>query len=147
MVAMLFDSSHVATTIDRSAGEVYAFVSDPRNLPAWAAGLAEQEVEHVDDEWVVRSPMGRVTVAFAPANAFGVADHDVTLPSSEVVTNPLRVIPNGSGCDVVFTVRQRKGVSRAEFAADIDSGDCRPRHTPRTDGAALNSPRFRSGGG
>ena len=121
MVAMLFDSSHVATTIDRSAGEVYAFVSDPRNLPAWAAGLAEQEVEHVDDEWVVRSPMGRVTVAFAPANALGVADHDVTLPSGEVVTNPLRVIPNGSGCDVVFTVRQRKGVSRAEFVADIDA--------------------------
>ena len=100
---------------------MYAFVSDPRNLPAWAAGLAEQEVEHVDDEWVVRSPMGRVTVAFAPANAFGVADHDVTLPSGEVVTNPLRVIPNGSGCDVVFTVRHRKGVSRAEFAADIDT--------------------------
>lgn len=121
MVVMIFDSSHVATTIDRSAEEVYAFVSDAQNLPAWAAGLAEQEVEHVDDEWVVHSPMGRVRVAFAPANAFGVADHDVTLPSGEVVTNPLRVIPNGSGCDVMFTVRQRKGMSPAEFAADIDA--------------------------
>ena len=121
MVAMLFDSSHVATTIDRSAEEVYTFVSDPRNLPAWAAGLAEQEVEYVDDEWVVLSPMGRVRVAFARANAFGVADHDVTLPSGEVVTNPLRVIPNGSGCDVIFTVHRRKGMSPAEFAADIDA--------------------------
>ena len=116
---MLFDSSHVATTIDRSAEDVYSFVSDPRNLPAWAAGLAEQEVERVDDEWVVVSPMGRVKVAFARANAFGVADHDVTLPSGEVVTNPLRVVPNGSGCDVIFTVHRRMGMSPAEFAADI----------------------------
>ena len=96
-------------------------MSDPRHLPAWAAGLAEQAVECVDDEWVVVSPMGRVKVAFAAANAFGVADHDVTLPSGEVVTNPLRVIPNGSGCDVVFTVHRRKGMSRADFAADIDA--------------------------
>ena len=118
-MTVLFDSSHVATTIDRSAEDVYAFVSDPRHLPAWAAGLAEQEVEHIDDEWFVVSPMGRVKVAFARANAFGVADHDVTLPSGEVVTNRLRVIPNGSGCDVIFTVHQRKGMSPAEFAADI----------------------------
>ena len=110
---------HVATTIDRSAEEVYSFVSDPRHLPAWAAGLAEQEVEHIDDGWVVVSPMGPVKVVFVRANAFGVADHDVTLPSGEVVTNPLRVIPNGSGCDVIFTVRQRLGMSPAVFAADV----------------------------
>ena len=118
---MLFDSSHVATTIDRSPGEVYTFVSDPRHLRAWAAGLAEQAVECVDGEWVVVSSMGRVKIAFAAANSFGVADHDVTLPSGEVVTNPLRVIPNGSGCDVIFTVHRRKGMSPADFAADIDA--------------------------
>lgn len=121
MVAMLFDSSHVATTIDRSAEEVYTFVSDPRNLPAWAAGLAEKGVERIDDEWVVVSPMGRVRVVFAPANDFGVADHEVTLPSGEVVSNPLRVVANGSGCDVMFTVHRRMGTSLAEFAADIDA--------------------------
>ena len=118
---MLFDSSHVATTIDRSAQDVYSFVSDPRNLPAWAAGLAEREGERVDDEWVVDSPMGRVKVAFAPENALGVADHDVTLPNGEVVTNPLRVIANGSGCDVIFTVHRRTGVSAAAFAADLEA--------------------------
>ena len=63
--------------------------------------------------------MGRVKVAFARANGFGVADHDVMLPSGEVVTSPLRVVPNGSGCDVIFTVHRRMGMSADEFAADI----------------------------
>ena len=118
---MIAESTHVSVAIDRPAAAVYEFVADPRNLPAWAAGLAHREVEHVDGVWVVDSPMGRVTVAFAPANPFGVADHDVTLPTGEVVSNPLRVIPNGDGCDVVFTVRRRDGMSPDEFAADVDA--------------------------
>ncbi len=115
---MLYDSQHVATSIDRPADDVYAFVSDPRNLPRWAAGLAERDVEQVGDEWVVDAPMGRVRVAFVPANPFGVADHVVTLPSGERVTNPLRIIPNGDGCDVVFTLHRRPAMTAGEFAAD-----------------------------
>jgi hypothetical protein len=37
------------------------------------------------------------------------------------VHNPVRVIPNGDGCDVVFTVHRRTGVSSAEFSADADA--------------------------
>ena len=61
--------------------------------------------------------------SFSPSllRAIGVADHDVTLPSGEAVTNPLRIIPNAEGCDVIFTVHRRLGVSSAEFAADIDT--------------------------
>ena len=67
--------------IDRPAGDVYDYVSDPLNLSTWAAGLAHQDVQLVDGQWVVDSPMGRVIVAFAPSNDFGVLDHDVTLPA------------------------------------------------------------------
>ena len=118
---MVFKSRHVSTTIDRPADEVYAYASDPRHLPAWAAGLAHRDVELVDGAWVVESPMGRVVVTFAPSNAFGVLDHDVTLPSGETVRNPVRVIPNGDGCDVVFTLQRRDGVSAAAFDADTEA--------------------------
>ena len=118
---MVLESAHVSTTIDRPAGEVYAYASDPRNLPEWAAGLAHQDVEFVDGVWVVESPMGRVTVEFAPPNPFGILDHTVTLPSGEAVSNPLRVIPNADGCDVVFTVHRRAGMSANDFAADTDA--------------------------
>ncbi len=116
---MIAESSHVAVSIDRRADDVHAFVTDPRNLPRWAAGLAERDVELVDGAWVSDSPMGRVTIAFAPPNGFGIADHDVTLPSGEVVTNPMRIVANGDGCDVVFTVHRRGGMTADEFAADV----------------------------
>ena len=118
---MVHESIHVSTTIDRPAGEVYDYASNPVNLSNWAAGLAHEEVRLVDGQWVAQSPMGRVVVAFAPANEFGVLDHDVTLPSGETVRNPMRVIPNGDGCDVVFTVHRRPGVSEADFAADVEA--------------------------
>ena len=118
---MVFDSRHISTSIDRGANDVYVYASNPRNLPAWARGLADREVEYVDGAWVVNSPMGRVTVEFAPPNGFGILDHDVTLPSGEVVRNPMRVIPNADGCDVIFTVQRRAGVDAAEFSADAEA--------------------------
>ncbi len=118
---MVFESAHVSTTIDRPAENVYAFASDPRNLSQWAAGLARQEIKLLDGVWIVESPMGRVTVAFAPLNSFGVLDHEVTLPSGETVLNPMRVIPNSDGCDVVFTVHRRAGMNASEFAADTNA--------------------------
>jgi hypothetical protein len=118
---MVHQSVHVSTTIDRPADDVYGYASNPLNLSAWAAGLAHQDVQLVDGQWVVESPMGRVVVAFAPSNDFGILDHDVTLPVGETVRNPMRVIANGDGCDVVFTVRRRPGMSETDFATDIDA--------------------------
>jgi len=116
---VIFESAHVAVAIDRPAREVYEYVVDARNLPAWAAGLADGSVELRDGAWVVSSPLGTVTVAFAAPNPFGVADHDVTLATGEVVNNPLRVATNGDGCDVVFSVHRLAGTSAAQFAADV----------------------------
>jgi hypothetical protein len=118
---MVHESVHVSTPIDCPAGDVYEYAANPVNLSSWAAGLAHQDVELVDGQWVVDSPMGRVVVAFAPSNDFGILDHDVTLPDGETVRNPMRVIPNGDGCDVVFTVHRRPGMSATEFAADVDA--------------------------
>jgi hypothetical protein len=118
---MVHESVHVSTAIDRPADDVYAYVADPVNLSAWAAGLAEREAQLIDGQWVIESPMGRVVVSFAPPNSFGVLDHDVTLPTGETARNPMRVIPNGDGCDVVFTVRRRPGVSDDDFGADLDA--------------------------
>jgi hypothetical protein len=117
---MVHQSVHVSTTIDRPAGDVYRYVADPRNLSQWAAGLASRPVELVGGQWVVDSPLGRIVVAFVEPNDFGVVDHDVTLPSGETVTNPMRVMPNGDGCDVIFTIR-RRDMDDDQLAADTDA--------------------------
>src|SRR5687767_397170 len=108
-------SQHISVSINRPADQVYAFASNPENLPRWAAGLSGS-IEQVNGEWVAESPMGRVKVELAPTNAFGVLDHHVTVPSGARFYNPMRVFPNDDGSEVVFTVYQRPGVSDEAFA-------------------------------
>jgi Polyketide cyclase / dehydrase and lipid transport len=111
------EAKHVSEWIDRSAAEVYDYVSDPTNIPSWARGLGES-VEKVDERWFVETPSGRVGVAFVERNRFGVLDHEVTLPTGEVIYVPMRVVPDGDGCEVVFTVRRLPDMSDEEFARD-----------------------------
>ncbi len=111
-------SRHLSVPIGASAESVYAYAADPSHLPAWAAGLAQSTVERAGDHWVADSPMGVVRVDFTPANTLGVLDHTVTLPTSEQVLNPCRVIPDGEACEVVFTVRRRTSMSEEDFERD-----------------------------
>lgn len=114
-------SRHLSTYIDRPAKEVYDYASDPSHLPGWAHGLGES-VDRIDGQWIAQStPMGRIVVAFAPDNEFGVLDHDVTLPSGETVHNPMRVLADGTGCEVVFTLRRRPEMSDEDFRRDADA--------------------------
>jgi hypothetical protein len=115
------ESRHVGIWIEVAPEAVYAFASDPQTWPQWAAGLAEGGLRKSAHGWVADSPMGEVTVEFAPPNEFGVLDHVVRMPSGEAVYNPLRVIPGGVGearCEVLFTVRRRAGMTDEQFDAD-----------------------------
>ena len=111
-------SHHVSRVIGASPDAVYEYASDIENLPRWAAGLAQAEVVREGDSLFVESPMGRVEVRFVERNRFGVLDHDVTLPSGTVVTNPVRVLAHPEGAEVVFTVRQIE-LDDDAFARDV----------------------------
>ena len=113
-------SRHICIHIDRPVQEVYDYASIPSNLPAWAAGLGSS-VERVDGKWIVDSPMGRVVVNCAPRNEFGVLDHNVTLPSGETFYNPMRVIVDSTGSEVVFTLRRLLGMSDEDFKRDAEA--------------------------
>jgi hypothetical protein len=112
-----FTSRHISITLRRLPDEVYAFVVNPENLPRWAKGLSGS-IREIDGEWVADSPMGKVKVRFAPRNSFGVLDHDVVLESGITVRNPLRVVANGDGSELTFTLFKRPGMTEEEFTAD-----------------------------
>jgi Polyketide cyclase / dehydrase and lipid transport len=112
------DVHHISSYIARSPSDVYEFASDPRNLPQWASGLARAELTRDGDAWIADAPFGRVRVKFAPRNAFGVMDHDVTLDSGAVVHNAFRVVPHGEGSECVFTLIRRPGMSDEQLAND-----------------------------
>jgi hypothetical protein len=117
---MTSQSRHLGEWIDRPADQVYDYASDPANLPRWAPGLGSS-VEKVGGRWFVETPMGRVGFAFVDRNEYGVLDHDVTLPSGETVYNPMRVIRDGDGSEVVFTLRLPPNMSDEEFAGDAEA--------------------------
>ena len=109
---------HISVFIDRRPAEVYAFASDPRNLPRWAAGLARSQVRPEGEEWVADSPMGQVRIRFVPDNPYGVLDHEVILESGVTVHNPMRVVRNGSGSEFIFTLFRQPDMSDEKLAED-----------------------------
>jgi len=113
----LRDVRHISISIERSPDEVYQFAKNPENLPRWAAGLASG-IDRIGDDWVADSPMGLVTVRFVADNELGVLDHEVLLPSGVSVYNPVRVLANGSGSEVVFTLFRQPGTADDAFEAD-----------------------------
>ena len=114
---MASESKHLSERIDRPADEVYEYASNPANVPEWAPGLGSS-VENVDGKWFVETATGRAGLAFVPRNDYGVLDHEVTMPSGETIYNPMRVIPDGTCCEVVFTLRRLPGMSDEDFARD-----------------------------
>ena len=114
---MTWPSRHVSIPIPRSPEAVVAVAGDPAALPSWAAGLAGGIRRH-GDRWIADAPFGTVEVSFIGPVQAGVLDHDVTMPDGEVVHNPLRVLRNDDGSEVVFTVYQRPGMTDEQFEQD-----------------------------
>ena len=116
----LLEVKNISVSIHRSPGDVYAFISNGENVPRWAAGLGTK-IRRDGNEWVADGPIGSVRVRFAPPNDLGVADHDVVLASGITVHNPIRVIPNGAGSTVIFTLLRQPGVSVRQFNQDANT--------------------------
>lgn len=112
-------SQTLSVTIAAPPERVYAFASNPANLPRWVPSFFES-VEQIDGEWVAQSPLGRVAVEFVHDNDLGVLDHTVTLPSGARLTNPMRVIANGTGSEILFTLMQHEGMSDQQFQEDAE---------------------------
>lgn len=92
-----------------------------RRRPSWAAGLS-RGIRCEAGRWFTDLPMGVVEVRFTGAVDQGILDRDVTLPGGLVVHDPLRVVPNDRGSEIVFTVFRRDDVSDADFRADVEAG-------------------------
>jgi len=114
---MLLPAHTLSVSIARSPGEVYAFISDAMNLPRWATAFC-LAVRPAGDHHVITTPAGEMTVQFAAPNDFGVADHIVRPAPDVEVRVPLRVIPNETGSEVLFTLFQTPDISARRLAED-----------------------------
>jgi hypothetical protein len=115
VTTQLLKARTLAVSIGRPPDQVYDFVSDPRNLPRWSFF---RSVTRSGDQWVVDTPDGPVGLRFVEANELGVLDHYVKLGSGVEIHVPMRVIPNGQGSEVLFTLLQTPDMTEEEFAED-----------------------------
>ncbi len=110
----------LSVSVERRPEELYGFISDPRNLPGWV-GSFYRSVRESGSGWVAETPLGPARVRFVAGNDFGVLDHYVTLPSGQEIFNPMRVVPNGDGSEVIFTLFRLPGMSDDGYAEDLAS--------------------------
>ncbi len=108
---------YLTISIERTPKDVYAFASNPENLPRWAAGLG-QGIKRKGDHWEVKTGDSTVDLHFTPQNEYGVMDHTVTLADGTEVYVPLRVIANGQGSEVTFTLYRQPDMTDADFVRD-----------------------------
>lgn len=114
----LLPARTVSVSVDHPPDAVYRYLADPHHLPEWAPGFAAS-VHRDAKGWVVETAAGRFGIKFAPHNRLGVVDHRVTSADGLDAVNPMRVIANGSGSEVLFTLFRPEGTDDARFEHDV----------------------------
>ena len=116
-MAMIFTSRTLSVSIDSHPGKVYGYISDPENLPRWATAFCKS-VRKSDAGWIVDTPQGPMKVRFVEKNDLGVLDHYVNPAPGVEVYVPMRVLSNGSGSEVIFTLFRLPDISDEKYAED-----------------------------
>jgi hypothetical protein len=108
----------VHLSILATPGQVIAFLVDVHNWVTWAPWIRSVSRSSARG-WTLDTDGGPMTVRFVEQNALGVLDHEVTLASGVRVLNSMRVLPNGSGSELVMMVVQSPEASTEEFERDV----------------------------
>jgi hypothetical protein len=109
-------SRTVTVSIDTPPARVYEFAGNPENFPQWTPSFV-RAVRRAGDGWILETRDGELGLRFVDRNPFGVLDHYVTVAGVEILV-PMRVVPNGSGSEVMLTLVQTPDMSDATFAKD-----------------------------
>jgi Polyketide cyclase / dehydrase and lipid transport len=110
-------SRTLSVSIDCPPDRVYDFVSNPENIPRWATAFA-RSIKRAGAEWIVETTDGPMEIRFVRWNEFGVLDHTVKLASGVEILNPMRVVSNGTGSEVLFTLFQPRDMSDQKWTED-----------------------------
>lgn len=111
----LLESRTLNVSIACPPERVYEFVRDASNLPRWSFF---RSVARDADGWILGTAEGPVRLRYVERNPHGVLDHRVTLGSGVEVYVPMRVIANGGGSEVLFTLFRGLDTTDEAFAAD-----------------------------
>ena len=118
----LLKSRTLSVSINSKPKTIYEFVLNLENFSRWAK-MACRSIKLLNGEWIAETPQGQAKVRITERNDLGILDHYVRLLSSpnidEDVFVPMRIVQNGDGSEVIFTVFQLPDMSEDKCAEDI----------------------------
>ena len=100
--------------------QVVDFLADMNNWKTWAPWVRAVSKSSARD-WTLDTDADTMNVRFVEGNSLGVLDHTVTLASGISVHNSMRVLPNGSGSELVIVVFQTPPASSDQFERDVQA--------------------------
>ena len=107
-------------SIEALPSTVVAFLADGRNLPRWAVGFAKSVLKD-DDQWIVTTGSGDIRVMIESDVAHGVVDFRMLpAPGVEAIA-ATRVLPRGTGSEVVFTQFQGPAMPDEVFEKNVQT--------------------------
>jgi len=113
-----YQAKTLTISINRPVAEVYAFAANVENLPRWATSFV-RSVRKTREGWIADTTEGAMGFEFAAKNALGVLDQIVRPAPGIEVHVPIRVVPNGDGAEVLFTLIQFPGMPDEKFSRDM----------------------------
>lgn len=115
----MFLSHTISVSIARPCDEVFAFLADPETYPRWAAvtGRFERLEEGL---YRADTDSGPRLIAFRNDPRYGILDHAFYQEGEEPRFDPMRVVPNGAGTELIYTFIQREGMDEVLFASTIE---------------------------
>jgi hypothetical protein len=111
------NSQTLSVYIESHPDKVNEFVSTPENLPRWATTFVKS-LKKVNGEWIAETSMGAMRFRFTEMNRFGVSDQYIRPASGPEIYVPIRVLPNNSGSEVIFTLLRLPEMSNERLAED-----------------------------
>jgi hypothetical protein len=114
---MTYPVKNISISIDKPAEKVYQFASNPANFPVWVEFIKSMRKE-TENVWFAETDIGKLKIDFVPKNEFGIIDHLVKLPDGSTVNNPMRVVENGKGSELIFTLFWMPDRTEEEFNQD-----------------------------
>src|SRR5690348_15163673 len=92
----------------------FSCISDPENLPSWHGSFC-RSLRRDNGSLIVESPRGEVVVHFVRDDHSHVLDLVVRVGEGVTLTHAIRLIPNGEGSEIIWTLVKPLGLADNVF--------------------------------